>query len=190
MKDFDRNIYGEDISQKMKIVDSFVNDFIDWEVRGAGLYIFSAEKGTGKTFLASCICNELMKKFPLGTKFVQEGRILDMIANYKKQNDYSKDNPVDIFKRCRVLVIDDLGQSRTGVDWREDEIFGIVNERYQNKKVTIITSNYPLEQLPYDDRVADRINAMCTQIMLPPVKVRGQKAEQTRLDFLKEKGIL
>ncbi len=41
-----------------------------------------------------------------------------------------------------VLVLDELGAKRTTA-WVEEMVFYIVNHRYNNKKLTIFTSNYP-----------------------------------------------
>ena len=40
-----------------------------------------------------------------------------------------------------VLVLDELGAKRTTA-WVEETIFYIINDRYNNKKLTIFTSNY------------------------------------------------
>ena len=41
-----------------------------------------------------------------------------------------------------VLVLDELGAKRTTA-WVEETIFYIINYRYNSKKLTVLTSNYP-----------------------------------------------
>ena len=60
---------------------------------------------------------------------------------------YSADSPLSesqviapIFEK-NVLVLDELGAKRTS-PWVEETIFYIINHRYNNKKMTIFTSNY------------------------------------------------
>jgi len=45
-----------------------------------------------------------------------------------------------VFER-EVLVLDELGAKRTTA-WVEETVFYIINNRYNNKKLTIFTSNY------------------------------------------------
>ena len=53
-----------------------------------------------------------------------------------------------------VLVLDELGAKRTTA-WVEETIFYIINFRYNSKKLTILTSNYPdtEEEEEEDNRV-------------------------------------
>ncbi len=53
-----------------------------------------------------------------------------------------------------VLVLDELGAKRTTA-WVEETVFYIINNRYNNKKLTIFTSNYPdTEEEEEDNREA------------------------------------
>jgi DNA replication protein DnaC len=68
-----------------------------------------------------------------------------------------------------LLVLDDLGAERL-TDWVEETMSLIVNTRYNNRRLTIFTSNY--EDLPDDDlntlltrvgfRLHSRLREMCT----------------------------
>ena len=56
-----------------------------------------------------------------------------------------------------VLIVDDLG-ARSGQQWMDEKFFMIIDARYQQKKVTIFTSNYAIRSLPFSDqRIIDRI---------------------------------
>jgi len=65
----------------------------------------------------------------------------------KIQSTFNSDSYVsesDILKpifQKDVLVMDELGARRTSA-WVEDTIFYIINHRYNNKKLTVFTSNY------------------------------------------------
>lgn len=193
--DFDRNIYMQpdgkttDISKVMQAVDSFIDDFSKWDAEGLGLYICSGMKGSGKTFLASCICNSLIKKYPINTKFVSASNLLNLSKQSDGSGHYDTDT-IALLCNCKLLVIDDLGQKNGGSDWMNDVLFQITNARYQQKLVTIYTSNVKISNLELDDRIVDRINRTTFQLSLPEYCVRAREANEKKKRFLTEIGIL
>lgn len=196
LSDFDWNIYKDssgreiNMSEKKSYIESFINDFEKWEKQGLGFYIYSEMKGSGKTFLASCICNSLIDKYPIGTRFVAASQLLDIAKNSNGSGDYEHDQ-LALLCNCKLLVIDDIGQKNCGTDWMNDVLFQIVDARYQKKIVTIFTSNMNMQQLSnaVDDRIADRINRMTIQLTLPNYAVRAKEANEQKLNFLKSLGI-
>jgi len=194
IEDFDRNIYlhpdgkPADISKIMQAVDSFIKDFKKWDDEGLGLYICSGMKGSGKTFLASCICNSLIKNYPINTKFISASELLNLSKQSDGSGNYETD-PIALLCNCKLLVIDDLGQKNCGSDWMNDVLFQITDARYQKRLVTIYTSNVKISDLELDDRVVDRINRTTIQMSLPEYCVRSKEANERKMEFLKKIGI-
>ena len=195
IEDFDRNIYVKengdviDISKTMQVIDKFINNFSEWQKRGMGLYIYSGTKGSGKTLLASCICNSLIKTYPVSTKFVSASNLLNLAKNSDGSGNYGTD-AISLLCNCALLVIDDLGQKNCGTNWMEDVLFQIIDERYQKKLPTIYTSNIKRNQLEMDDRIVDRVNGTTFEIVLPEICVRAKEALTRKKDFLKDLGLL
>lgn len=193
IESFKWDIYFDDKGQKCetdkqkKFVDSFVFDFEKWQSRGIGLYIYSKARGTGKTFLASCICNSLMVKYKLTTKFVSESNLIDISKQEPKQGEK---NPIDVLCECKVLVIDDIGAKNTGSEWLNDILFKIIESRYQNKLITIFTSNMKVNELRIDDRVSSRIDKISQLIPLPEYSYRNKQSHDEKIDFYKEIGLM
>lgn len=179
--------YSVDLREQKKFVDSFIDDFEKWEQQGLGLYIWSPMKGSGKTFLASCICNELMEKYEVHTKFVSAASLISMEKAAGK-NPEQDQNPIATFCNCRLLVIDDLMQNTT--QWFRDIMFRITDERMQKKLVTLVTSNIKLTELTIDERVGDRLNRICQPLPLPNYCVRAKESYTAKRDFLKEMGLM
>lgn len=188
-----RNDKGEpiDTREQKKFVDSFVRDFKRWEERGIGFYIYSRTKGSGKTFLASCICNELMELNAIRTKFVSASNLLNIAksADANALDKYERD-PIGLLCNCKLLVIDDIGQKNTGNEWMTDILFRILDERTQAKRVTILTSNIKMSELNLDDRVIDRINKACQLLPLPEYCVRAKESTANKLELFKELGLM
>ena len=196
LAEFDWSLYEkkngqpEDTSLQQKIVTSYVKDFEKWDKAHKGLYIYSGTKGSGKTFLASCICNELMEKAAIRTRFVNCSDLID-IAQSGDKNSYEelKRDPVKLLKECKLLVLDDIGQ-KTGNAYLEDLLYKIVDERLRNERLTIYTSNLKISELPFDDRITDRIGATTTSVYIPETMIRARKAKEENMKFLKEMGVI
>ena len=196
LTDFDWTIYKDgsgktiDMSEKKTAIESFVDHFEQWDEEGMGFYICSGMKGSGKTFLASCICNSLIDKYPIGTKFVSASQLLNISKNSDGSGNYEQD-PLSLLCNCKLLVIDDIGQKNCGSEWMNDVLFEITDKRYQEKLVTIFTSNLNMQQLSnvVDERIADRINRMTCQMTLPEYCVRAKEANEQKLQFLKKIGL-
>lgn len=191
-KDFNWTIYKDeqgntiDLSKQQMYVSSFVNDFAEWAKKGIGLYIWSKTRGTGKTYLASAICNTLIKERQLNTKFVSVSALIDMV----KEGRNAPTHPIDVLCDCDVLVLDDLGQQNAGNDWLMDILFRICDTRMQTKRITIVTSNKKLRELNFDDRILDRLNRMLQPIPLPDYCVRDRESNSEKMELFANLGLM
>ena len=91
---------------------------------------------------------------------------------------------ISTIKKAELLILDDIG-AQMKKEWVDTELFSLIDWRYSNKRVTIFTSNVPIEQLNLDERIVDRIYSMCIPLKLPEVSVRKTKAEEANNLFLK-----
>jgi len=193
---FDWSLYRKDdgtpydTSKHQETVTKITKEFEKWDERGMGLYIWSKVKGSGKSFLASCICNELMNTKAIKTRFVNCADLIDISQSGDKDSweEYKRD-PMKLLRECKFLVLDDIGQ-RTNSEWLEDLLYKLIDERTRNNLVTIITANMSISDLKLDDRISDRINAKCIPLHLPEVKIRSKETMTTRNEFLKEMGLI
>jgi DNA replication protein DnaC len=109
-----------------------------------GLFI-TGSYGVGKTYLASCIANELIKN----KKTVVFGtliQLLDFIKDTYKDNEISDKEYLNLYSSVDLLIIDDLGKEKP-TDWVLEKLFLIVNNRYNNYLPIVITTNYNRNQL-------------------------------------------
>ena len=159
---FETNIYRDIRSQELASValrDSrlFVGKFEEFESKGMGLYIYSTCRGSGKTRLASSIANELTNR-DVRVRFESANDILTEIQRSWKDQDTTEATIIKRYIEPKVLIIDDFG-ARSGKDWIDEKYLMIIDSRYQRNKVTIFTSNYEIEKLPFNDmRIIDRLS--------------------------------
>lgn len=197
MKDFDWNAYVKDdgtlidTTSTRKGVEAFINQFDVWEKKNIGLYICGRTKGSGKTFLASCICNELMYSRAIKTRFIRASELIDISqSGDKNAYDEYKRNPIKLLYECKLLVIDDIGQKNTGMEWLEDEMFKLLDYRMTNGRMTLVTSNLDIKQLPFNERIKDRLEKITVEMHLPEICVRTKEARENRQALFKELGLI
>lgn len=183
-KDNDGNLVKTDAQKRY--VDSFLLDHDDWAQRGVGLYIWSKMRGTGKTFLASTICNTLIKNKRKKTKFVSVSKLIDLVQESKG----ARTNPIDELCACDILVLDDLGQQNAGNGWLTDILFRICDERMHSRLITIATSNKQLGELDFDDRILDRLNQMMVEIPIPNCPIRQRGSNRDKRELFEELGLI
>ena len=195
LKDFDWNIYVkedgsiEDTTNQKRIVELYIEQFRKWEEKNMSFYIYSRTKGAGKTLLASCICNELMERYAIKTRFVNASELIDIsTSGDKSAPDEYRRNPMKLLYECKFLVIDDLGQKNTVSEWMEDVLYKLLNYRIENNRMTMITSNVPIQNLPLNERITDRIDKLCMPFHLPEICVRSKETREARQMLLKDLG--
>lgn len=136
--------------------------------------LFIGPCGTGKTHLAVATLKEFIQKTRKPGLFVDYRSMLHQIrTTYGPAADTTERAVLDRYTMTPLLVLDELGAERV-TDWTLDIIFYVLNERYMNKRLTLITTNYLLESGPDDQPLEERIGKrlisrlceMCTIVPL------------------------
>ena len=120
--------YNSDISPRenikliKNICDKFINNFDNTEQRNL---LFTGNTGLGKTFLSSCIANELLKKDK--TVLYQTASVmLDTIISYRFGKPNVSKDIYDYLLNVDLLIIDDLGTEGVN-NMKLVELFNILN---------------------------------------------------------------
>ena len=153
--------YNSDISprENIKIIKNICNKFINnFDNPEQHNLLFTGNTGLGKTFLSSCIANELLKKDK--TVLYQTSSVmLDTIISYRFGKPNVSKDIYDYLLNVDLLIIDDLGTEGIN-NMKLVELFNILNSRLLNpNKKTIISTNLSLQNLfnTYDERIVSRI---------------------------------
>jgi DNA replication protein DnaC len=110
-------------------------------IDGRGL-VFIGAVGVGKTHLAVAILRELIERYQAHGLFYQFGALLRQIQD--SYNPVSQTSELKVLQPvfdAEVLVLDELGASKP-TDWVRDTMMQIINTRYNDKRLTIFTTNY------------------------------------------------
>lgn len=137
---------------------------------GVGLYVYGAEHGTGKTFLAHCLANELVDR-GVWVRFYRDGEVLRLLRSaFSERSNVSEAEVMDRLVAPTVLVVDDFGKHRV-TEWTAAAYFDVVDQRMEAGQLTIFTSNLgPADvEKQFGERgsgLASRITAMCDLVEL------------------------
>lgn len=99
--------------------------------------------GTGKTHLAVGIIRELMRSKGISCLFCDYRELLKEIQNsYNPSVEATELAILNPVLEVEVLVLDELGAVRPS-QWVWDTVSYVINHRYNEKKTTLITTNFP-----------------------------------------------
>lgn len=133
-----------DRRRNYEIAKEYADNFAVHSRRGDGLYI-EGTNGTGKTHLAAAIALQLISEgVPVICKTSS-----DLLMDIKKSFDAAgarEHEILGVYKKVDLLIIDDLGKEQC-TDWGVSTLYSILNDRYEDMKPTIITTNYNGESL-------------------------------------------
>lgn len=161
---YDNDTLEEALDRSRRFADAF-------PVVSRGLF-FLGDPGVGKTHLAVAILKQAIQTRGARGLFYDTRDLLKVIRS--TYNPVVKTTELDVLRpvmEVDLLVLDDLGAEKTS-EWVEETLNLIVNTRYNERRATIFTSNYP--DLPPDSsadvislhdrigfRMRSRLHEMC-----------------------------
>jgi DNA replication protein DnaC len=141
-------------------------DTIDRQLdAGRGLW-FMGHVGTGKTTLAMLVSKAALKA-GRSVAIYSLPRLLNEIRDTHR----AERSHVDLLDRLTavdLLHIDDVGAERT-TDWVLEELYSIVNARYEDQRSMVITTNILDREALCDqitERTVSRLTEMCEELPL------------------------
>lgn len=168
---FDRAEETANIAKCMK----YVRRWQEMRRNNCGL-LLAGPPGTGKTFAAACIANDLISK-----------GVPVLVTSFPKilnSSGWNKAELTDQMKNFDLLVIDDLGTERKGSSngYALEIVQMVIDERYKTQKPLIVTTNLSKAQMDDPEnmdysRIFDRLGEMCVPLFFGGPSRRKDKAE-------------
>lgn len=138
---FDRKPIADIDPHVLRPVRKYLRDLESQLAGGRGLW-FYGDVGTGKTSLAMLVALEAVKAGH-SVAVYSTPRLLSVLR--KSYDTDASDSYESLFRAlCAVelLLLDDLGSEKQ-TDWVSEQLFSIVNERWQDRRSILVTSNLP-----------------------------------------------
>lgn len=170
-----------------RAMQSYVEQFKYFREEGKGLLLYGPT-GTGKTFHAACVVNELINRgYPcLMTSF---SRLTNKISGLWE----GKQEYIDSLSKFALVVIDDLGVERD-TEYMNENVTTIIDSLYRSNVPMIITSNHSPKQLSGEteirkQRIYDRLLERCFPIEVNRSSRRKQKGRDDYSEMKRKLGL-
>lgn len=174
------DIQDEALRRWIVMTDNDEEDEAYFAYRKDGLYLFG-DFGCGKTAAACVALRYWAAELDYECRFLTTTELLDRIK--RVFDTHEPDDVLEDAKTVEVLLLDDIGAEKV-TDWVRDRLFAVINERYNQRRLTMFTSNLAPEKLAehVGERVAWRIMEMCRVIQLtgPNRRATSTRASVTR----------
>ena len=130
------------LNPKLGKAKTMASRFVEeYPVVDCGLLILGT-CGVGKTHLAVSIIRALMLRYGTWCIFYDFRELLKQIqSSFNPVVGATEWQIIEPVLQCEVLLLDDLGAERP-TDWVRDTFAYIINHRYNQKRTTLITSNF------------------------------------------------
>ncbi len=153
----------------LRKVKKYVRELDDNIAAGRGLW-FQGDVGTGKTSLAM-----LVSKAAIEAGYsVAIYSVPHLLADIKETfEDGANRSYMQLFKRLTtvdLLQLDDLGAERP-TEWVLEQLYSIINERWQDEKAVIVTTNLSSRDL--EDQIGARTKSRLAGICDEPTPIMG-----------------
>lgn len=174
-----------------------VKDFVERypvDTGGLGL-LLTGSIGVGKTHLATGVLRKLVTERGATGLFCDYRELLKEVQNsYNKQVQATELAILEPIFQAEVLVLDELGAAKP-TEWVWDTVGLILNTRYNDRRTTIITTNYSntsalgssvemtpvraaLREETLGDRIGERMRSRL-QEMCVPIEIQGSDFRQS-----------
>lgn len=129
---------------------------------------FHGNVGTGKTFFAACLANEIYRRYDINVMMATLPTLIDSKDN-KLTTQY--DWVWNYANKCKALVLDDIGvEAKTG--YRQELLFNLINNRLMlENAITIITTNISSQDMENERENIETARVYSRLVELCPIPI-------------------
>jgi DNA replication protein DnaC len=144
----------EEVRQFVKELDRNLDE-------GRGLW-FMGDVGTGKTSLAMLVSKAALDRRRTVAIYSLPKLLYTLRKTYDDDSEFSYLELIEMLTSVDLLQIDDIGSS-TSNEWVLEQLYTIINSRYEEEKSLILTTNFSQAELEEQitKRTVSRLIEMC-----------------------------
>jgi DNA replication protein DnaC len=163
---FDRPPVTELPGPVVQRVRRFVRDIDANLDAGRGLW-FEGDVGTGKTTLAMLVSRAALDAGRSVAIYSLPRLLADIRATFQDDAEGSYVDVIDRLAAVDLLHLDDVGAERSN-DWVLEQLYTIVNARYEDERSIVITTNLAKDEIEAQIglRTVSRLKEMCDPLHL------------------------
>lgn len=168
-----------------KLLKRYVSKFEEMKNKGLGLLLWGSV-GTGKTFYAHCIANELIN-VGYSVKSTSLSNIVQIAQDFE-----NGEMSINKILQNQIILIDDVGTERQ-TTFANEQIYNFIDKATSLNRVLILTTNFmpkEFEEAAQDTadlvhaRIYSRILEKCYPVKVNKIKHRDALKEENR-QFMK-----
>jgi DNA replication protein DnaC len=158
-------------AEVVKAVRAFTESIDENLDSGRGLWLMG-DVGTGKTTLAMIVSKAAVE----AGRTVAVYSLPRLLARIRRtyDADVGEDSYLEFFGRLTsvdLLHIDDLGAEKSS-DWVLEQLYAIVDERYEAERAMVVTTN--LDQVSLEEQIGPRTVSRLVEICGDPLPLFGE----------------
>jgi DNA replication protein DnaC len=163
---FDRNPVAGMPDRVVRPIRTFVRELDANLDAGRGLWLFG-DVGTGKTTLAMLVAKAALEAGRSVAIYSLPRLLNEIRRTYEEGSDSSYVQLLDRLAEVDLLHVDDLGAEKSS-PWVLEQLYAIVNARYEEERSVVITTNLERDALAtqINERTVSRLEEMCTLVPL------------------------
>jgi DNA replication protein DnaC len=163
---FDRPPVTDMPGPQVQVVKRFVRQIDENLDAGRGLWFYGTV-GTGKTTLAMLVSRAALDAGRSVAIYSLPRLLAEIRATFETDSEGSYVDFLDRLAAVDLLHVDDVGAERTS-DWVLEQLYAIVNARYEDERSVTITTNLERDDLveQIKERTVSRLEEMCTLVPL------------------------
>jgi DNA replication protein DnaC len=163
---FDRNPVAQMPDVVVRPIRAYVRGLDDNLDEGRGLWLFG-EVGTGKTTLAMLVAKAALESGRSVAIYSMPRLLNEIRRTYDEGSDSNYIQLLDRLAEVDLLHIDDVGAEKSSA-WVLEQLYAIVNARYEAQRSMTITTNLENDELieQIGNRTVSRLKEMCELLPL------------------------
>ena len=143
---------------------------------GRGLWL-TGDVGTGKTTLAMLVSTRALELTYSVAIYSLPRLLSELRKTYDETSDLSYLQLLDSLASVDLLHIDDVGAERSS-EWVLEQLYSIVNARYEEEKALVLTTNLEPEAL--QEQIGERTVSRIFEICGEPLPLFGEDQRRAR----------